>query len=145
MTFINSTGCKLLLISFSALTLTACEDPFDCIVDDRPVLNTENLQQPILNQEYASTISVSIKNNSQDNRYDYSWRLSGTLPAGISYQVNNRELVFSGTATSLGDYPYTVSVNVSSDDFWNSSGGVDASELCRQNVTRNYTMTVAPL
>lgn len=133
---------KLALAGFCALLLGACDNPLNCLIDDRPVLDTDSLDQPVLNQVYRSHIGVSIKNNTADDVYDYKWTLTGDLPPGIDYEVNARRLRFTGTATSLGDYPYTVRVLVESDNFLLD---VSASQMCRQSVTREYTMSVAPL
>lgn len=145
MTIKTTKAFHVFFVGLSAIVLSGCENPFDCIIDDRPVLNTENLTQPVLNQVYESSISVSIKNNSFDDDYDYRWTLDGQLPPGIDYNNNHRSLRFSGTPTSLGDYPYSVSVSVSSDNYWQDNDSVNASDLCRQNVKREFNMTVAPL
>lgn len=132
------------LLITTSLLLVGCEDPLDCLIDDRPVLDTQKLNQPVLNQVFDASISVSVKNNPHDDLYDYDWRIEGALPPGVSYTIDKRLLMFFGTPTSLGSYPYSVNVYVSSDWNWQDTYGQDADEHCRQNVERNYTMVVAP-
>lgn len=129
----------------AVLLLSGCENPLDCLIDDRPVLNLASLEQPVLNQEFNASIGVSIKNDVLDDSYRYTWTLSGTLPPGISYRTDHRDLIFSGTATALGTYPYRVNVHVSDRYNWSDPDEGRASNLCRQSVDRNLSMEVAPL
>ena len=133
-----------LIFVFSSI-LVGCEDPLDCIIDDRPVLNTQKLSQPILNQVFDASITVSVQNNIHDDQYYYDWRLEGALPSGVSYSIDKRVLTFSGTPTALGRYSYSVNVYVRSDLNWQDTYGLNAAELCRQSIKRNYTMDVASM
>lgn len=128
----------------AALLLSGCENPLDCLVDDRPVFNLASLEQPVLNQEFNASIGVSIKNDTLDDDYRYTWTLSGNLPPGISYRIDHRDLIFSGTATALGNYPYNVRVHVDDKDDWTGTAQ-RAANLCRQSADRNLSMNVAPL
>ena len=130
-------------ITASALLLAGCDQlidlAFDCIDRDGPEFNKTLLISPVLNQVYSETITVSIENEPQDDRFDYDFAISGQLPAGLQTQELGRQLIFSGTATELGDFQIQVSVEVS-----HRNGNLD-SGLCFTTESQAYQLTVLPM
>lgn len=96
------------LIIFS-LVLSGCE-AIDCIVNNHPEFSKTNVRTATLNQVFEDTIMVSISNSYMDNDYWHTFEVEGELPPGISYESTVREITFSGTPTTLGDYPFRLSV-----------------------------------
>ncbi len=127
------------------LLLVGCDTLFDtavdCIDDDGPSFVQRQLAMPVLNQTYSEILTVRIDNEPFDDRFFYDFALEGALPEGImaSQRINGgRDLVFEGTATELGTFPFTVFVAV-------GGGGVDTSGLCFTSRSRNFELTVAPI
>lgn len=108
----------------------------DCIDRDGPEFNKSLLISPVLNQVYAETITVSIENEPLDDRFDYEFAISGQLPAGLQTDEIGRQLIFSGTATETGEFPFQVSVEVS-----HRNGNLD-SGLCYTTESQAYRLTV---
>ncbi len=123
--------------------LTGCDVLLDiavaCVDDDRPVLSPPVLPNPILNQVYDQNVHVGIQNEPFDDAFDYSFELTGALPAGLQYEVLNRDLRILGTPTELGDYSFSVRVEVV------DSGFHDLSGLCATIDTIGYSWTVQPM
>jgi len=137
-----------LLILVPTLLLCACDalldTALDCIDSDGPEFDKKFLATPILNQEYNEKVTVSIKNEPYDDRFEYTFSHQGELPRGMQadYQIDgSREVFFSGTPTELGTFKYTLFVSVSepgiSDNF--NSG------LCYHNRSISYDLTVTEL
>ena len=135
--------CAQLLFATSSLLLTGCDAlidlAIDCIDHDGPEFNQTLLVSPVLNQVYAETITVSIDNEPLDDRFDYEFSLSGVLPSGILTEETGRRLIFSGTATELGQFRFEVFVEIS-----NRNGNL-ASGLCFTTASRNFELTVLPM
>ena len=79
---------KYILILSIPVFLPACyvvEDKItDCIDFDKPEFDTDSLPNAILNQAYSASIVVEIKNNPNDEYYDYEFSLkAGNLPDGL--------------------------------------------------------------
>ena len=135
-----------ILAPFLALTLCACDalidTALDCIDSDGPEFDKKSLATPILNQEYNDKVTVSIRNEPRDNRFNYTFSHQGELPQGLeaNYQTGgSRDVFFTGTPTELGTFQYSLFVSVEEpgvpDDF--NSG------LCYRNNSITYELTVA--
>lgn len=110
----------------------------DCIDDDQPELSPGSLPNPVLNQEYSETIHVGIRNEPYDDRFRYRFTLSGEIPKGLQTEVQGRDLRLYGTPIELGDFRFTVQVDVESR---NSLAG-DTDGLCSTIDSRSYQWTI---
>ncbi len=61
-------------------------------------------------QEYSFTITASISNEPADDDFDYSFKIKGFLPPGLTFSENNRFLTISGAPTAPGEYLFHVYV-----------------------------------
>jgi hypothetical protein len=85
------------------------------------VINTATLPNAVVNSAYTTSIAVS------GGIAPYAFNLSsGALPAGVN--LNNGTGAISGTPTVTGNFTFTISV----------------SDASAQNVSRQFTLTVAP-
>jgi len=120
----------LTAVLLSSFSLSGCDALFDhaidCIDNDGPVLNPSVLPNPILNQVYDERVLASIKNEPNDNRFKYEFSLLGTLPEGMQSETGGREIRLFGTPTELGDFNFTIDVEILDD----STIGNDTSGLC---------------
>lgn len=110
----------------------------DCIDDDQPELSPGTLPNPVLNQEYDATIHVGIRNEPYDDRFRYRFTLTGDLPMGLQTEAVGRDLQLFGTPIELGDFRFTVRVEVESR---NTLAG-DTDGLCSTVDSRSYRWTI---
>ena len=136
---IVNTRTKSIVTVLCLSSLTACDAAFDCLDNDGPVFEKQVLLPAVLNQVYTDTIRASVKNEPQDQRFDYRFTITGQLPAGIVAESIGQSLVFNGTATVAGDFPFTLYVEV--DDGLNAQD----SGLCFVNTTSNYVLKVSEI
>ncbi len=141
----NSNFKAQLLFIFLTPVLSGC-DPLwdlaiDCIDDDRPVLSPAVLPNPILNQVYEDRVHVGIRNEPYDDSFDYTFRVSGQFPPGIQRDTVGRDLRIYGTPTALGDYSFTVRVDVID----SASRPNSTSGLCSTTDEQTYSWTIQPM
>ncbi|GEM_PF-6452886 len=92
-------GCDLLLNQF----------------DERIRFSVSNAPEGVVGEPYRFQITANIKNEPQDELFDYRFRFEdGTLPPGTDF-TTNRELgndfaLVSGTPTVAGEYTFAVRV-----------------------------------
>lgn len=129
----------ILLVS---LTLTACDQlsdwAIDCLDDDQPELAPTSLPNPILNQEYSETIVASIRNEPYDDSFSYTFQLLGSIPKGLQTETVRRELRIFGTPTELGDFNFSITVEVTD----GGRGTSNISGLCSTIDTEKYEWSV---
>jgi hypothetical protein len=126
---------------FLCLSLSGCgplaDLVLDCIDDDQPELSPSTLPNPILNQVYNQVIHVGIRNEPYDDRFDYTFTLSGNIPTGMQIEVLGRDFRLIGTPTELGDFGFTVRVDVEGNNITNDTTG-----LCSTTDSQSYRWTV---
>ncbi len=134
---------KLLLLSV-VLSCTACDALIDCLDADGPVFDRETLAPAVLNQEYQERVRASIKNEPQDDWFNYEFRLTGKLPEGISTFQSGRTFIIEGTSIEVGEFPVELFVNVSGrgNRVVYSHG---TSGLCYTSRSRQFVLDVNPL
>ena len=134
------------LVSLLALCmgLSSCDifldAAIDCLDGDRPQFNRSVLPDPVLNQTYREVIQASIRNEPYDDRFEYDFLVSGSLPMGLATEIVNREVMIIGTPIELGTFTLGLFVEVrlpSSGPFNQTNGG-----LCSTELGRNFELTV---
>jgi len=88
---------------------------FSCCAIEELEFNTDTLPEAVLNQEYNAIITASVRNNPDDDSFDYKFALSGTLPAGLIFTKDpeNRRVIISGTPMEQGAFVITLQAKVS--------------------------------
>lgn len=130
----------ILLISF--FSFSGCEDVLDCIVNVRPELHDKTLAVGHVDTYYSDLISAEIKNEVQDDAYDYYFDVSGRLPDGIEVYYNRyREVVFKGIPKESGRYTVRVFLEVRPhyNEFENDRVN---GPLCSDNTSKTYTLVI---
>ncbi|AUP81357.1 hypothetical protein [Flavivirga eckloniae] len=130
----------ILLVSF--FSLSGCDDVLDCIVNVRPELHDKDLSVGLVDEYYSDFISAEIKNEVNDNAYDYYFDVSGRLPEGIEVFYNrHREVLFKGVPKESGRFAIRVFLEVVphydpyEDDRVNGP-------LCTDETSRTYTLYI---
>lgn len=135
-----------IILLFSFFTLSNCEDVVDCIINVRPELQDKVLAIGFVDEFYFDSIAAEVKNDAQDNNYDYYFNVSGRLPEGIEvFYDTYREVTFEGVPKESGRFRITVSVEVVAldayyyDDFGNE---IFDDNLCEDYTSKTYVLAV---
>jgi len=125
----------LILLS---LALSGCDSLTDCLDNDGPELSPRTLPNPTLNQEYNQVVHVGIRNEPNDDRFNYDFTLSGRLPDGLQATSAGRDMNIFGTPIELGNFDFSVTVEVVE----RSLSGTQTQGLCTTTDRINYQWTV---
>lgn len=115
----------------------------DCRYYDGAQFDTLLMNRPVLNQEYNEQVSVYFDDDRRIENYVYGFEFTGSLPPGLSYYQNQNNIIFAGTAISLGTYAITITVDTryaTSDSFL-----LYDSDYCSYRTTQNFLVTVDPI
>jgi len=82
----------LVLIQYCNCTIA---DITECIIGRKPKLTETALPVGNIGYYYHATISGEIKNEPNDDSYDYFFDIDeSSLPQGITFDINNRVVTF---------------------------------------------------
>ena len=133
-------------IVFILFTTYSCSELIDCIASTKPELKSKSLSLGYTGQPYSNFIEASVKNDSNDDDYDYHFSISGNFPPGMTYFEQNRRLYFSGAANQGGTYTFKVTVTVDYPEYYDTDQGFweDDNRICfgDDTVSKNYTITI---
>ncbi|WP_406683619.1 hypothetical protein N1F78_13135 [Seonamhaeicola sp. MEBiC1930] len=134
-----------IVLTFSFFLFTGCEDVLECIINIRPELENKSLVHGHVDEFYFESISAEIKNEPNDNVYDYYFSVSGNIPEGIELFYDYREVVFEGIPKETGRFTLRVSLTAEAiveyyyDEFGNE---YYHDPLCSNNTSRVYTLVI---
>ncbi|TDP59446.1 putative Ig domain-containing protein [Flavobacterium dankookense] len=133
-------------IVFILFTTYSCSELIDCIASTKPELKSKSLSLGFTGQPYSNFIEASVKNDSNDDDYDYHFSISGNFPPGMTYFEQNRRLYFSGAANQGGTYTFKVTVTIDYPEYYDTDQGFweDDNRICfgDDTVSKNYTITI---
>ncbi len=129
----------LLLIFLSVLTFSSCGDVLDCVFNVRPELHEKNLAVGFVSEHYSEIITAEIKNEPNDDDYDYYFDVTGRLPEGIIVSYNRyREVVLKGIPIKSGRFTIEVFLEaIPKEDYGRING-----PLCSDHTSRTYVLTI---
>ncbi|TWO32811.1 hypothetical protein E1J38_008065 [Seonamhaeicola sediminis] len=134
------------LLSMFFIFFASCDDVLDCIINVRPELQNKSLEFARVDQFYLETISAEVKNEPNDNGYNYYFTVTGNIPKGIEVYYDYRKVIFEGTPIEKGRFTIRVSLYVESldecyyDDFEGRT--ICHDPLCTNNTSRAYTLSI---
>ena len=133
-------------IVFILFTTYSCSELIDCIASTKPELKSKSLSLGYTGQPYSNFIEASVKNDSNDDDYDYHFSISGNFPPGMTYFEQNRRLYFNGAANQGGTYTFKVTVTIDYPEYYDTDQGFweDDNRICfgDDTVSKNYTITI---
>ena len=139
----HTTNYKRYLYLFISFTLlNSCEDIIDCIINKIPVLNYKALKVGTVNEFYSDYISAEIKNEPNDNSYDYYFGVSDNLPVGLEWYVENRKVVFEGIPLETGRFEFKIELYVEGPEDWDSETDTWDDDLCNDFTSGRFTITI---
>lgn len=115
-----------------------CDEIVECLLKIEPEIHTEPLQTGATYSEYFDTITAEVKNDANDNDYDYFFEIRGALPPGITYDINYREIVFYGIPTEAGIYRFEVKLTVE----LNTYDEYDPSPTCGDSISEPFEIRI---
>ena len=130
----------------SFFLLTSCDDLLDCIVNVSPELHDKTLTVGNVDEFYSENITAEIKNEVNDNGYDYYFDVSGKLPEGIEvFYDTYREVVFEGIPKESGRFRFTVYLEVVAlENYYYDGFGNEVYDdpLCTDNISKTYVLAI---
>lgn len=135
-----------IILSVLFLFFNSCSELIDCIASTKPELNSKLLPSGYTNQNYSNFITASVKNDPNDDDYDYHFSISGNYPPGMTYFEQGRRLYFSGKANQAGTYTFKVTVTIDYPEYYDPDQGFweDNNRICFGNDTtsKDYMITI---
>lgn len=133
-----------LLLFASLFFFSGCDALLDCIASASPELSNNDLVEGNRAQLYNDKVVASVKNDPNDNDYNYFFTIDGHIPPGINYSIIGREIRFNGNPTTAGTYTIKVRVTIEPLYDYDDSGFNDSDRICLGNdaTSRNYTFII---
>ena len=129
---------QIAAIILLSLALSGCDSITDCLDNDGPELSPSTLPNPTLNQEYNQVVHVGIRNEPNDDRFNYEFTLSGRIPEGLQSTSAGRDMSIFGTPIELGNFDFSVTVEVVE----RSISSTQTQGLCSTTDRINYQWSV---
>ncbi len=131
---------QLLLLLLSVLAFSSCDDVLDCVINVRPELHEKSLAVGFVSEYYSEIITAEIKNEPNDDDYDYYFDVTGRLPEGIIVSYNRyREVVLKGIPIESGRFTIEVFLEARpEDDYYGRING----PMCSDHTSRTYVLTI---
>lgn len=137
--------CILFLLLISFFTFTNCENVIDCIINVRPELHDVKLKVGYIDKYYFDKITAEIKNEPNDNSYDYYFDVYGDVPNGIEIIYDYRDIILEGIPTEKGRFTFTVYLDVDpyQEYYYDEYGDIIYDDsLCTDSTSKNYTLVI---
>ncbi|MDZ7612365.1 MAG: hypothetical protein U5K51_00550 [Flavobacteriaceae bacterium] len=128
---------KYILGFIVLFSCAACEEiinsALECSIKDVKLENKE-LRIGAIGRNYYETISVNVKNDPNDDYYQYSFYLDGQLQKGLQFYSEGNKFIITGVPEVAGTVNFQLSVEVTLDE--------EALGLCTETEKSAYTLTV---
>ena len=136
----------LILLALALCFNCTLEDIADCILGRRPELTEKVFPVGRFAHYYLVEISAEIKNEPNDNDYDYFFQIDeSSLPSGIEFNVEHRVVRFSGIPLERCTFEITVYLDVEGYDepYYDEDGEIYYSDgLCSSSTFETYTLVI---
>ena len=120
----------VVIMLLSVFLFVACEEiieefiieSIECILKVMPKLPDKQLGDGKIWQSYFESIQASAINSVNDDSWEYRFVITGNLPTGVEYGIDNRTITISGTPTEKGVFKFKVNVSIGSGLIENDDG-----------------------
>jgi len=85
-------------------------------------------------RNYYETISANVKNDPNDDYYQYRFQVTGNLHQGLQYYAEGNKLVITGVPEETGTVNFQLKVEVTLDD--------EELGICTETAKSTYELTV---
>jgi len=124
------------------ISLSACQDIIDCIINVRPELPDKVLKTGDIEQYYFDEFNAGIKNEPRDDDYDYYFEFYGDLPEGLEIFFNNKNVAIEGTPIESGLFTFTLYLTVDPPVNYDFETGEYEDSLCSDSTSHKYTIAI---
>ncbi len=118
------------------LTLFSCNDLLDMALEcsiKNVELESKVLGQATKGNNYYETIVAGVKNDPNDEDYEYNFSINGTIADGIQFSYDRNILILKGVATETGNFTFEVTVSVAFGD---------ENTTCNESTKKTYILIV---
>ncbi len=122
--------------------LISCEDILECIINQRPEIPNKNFDSGYANHFYSDSFTSEIKNEPQDNDYDYYYEFYGDLPEGLEFYTDYRKVIIEGTPLEQGTFEFTIYLDVDPPMYYDEDSGQYEDTLCTSSASRDFSITI---
>ena len=127
---------------FSIFLFVACEEiiieSIECILKVMPKLPDKQLEDGKIWQSYFESIQASAINSVNDDSWEYRFVITGNLPTGVEYEIDNRTIFLSGQPTNKGVFKFKVNVSIGSGFVENDDGVCFSGD----STEKTYSITI---
>ena len=132
---------KRLPLVFCFLFL-GCEDIIECIFNKAPEIPDKSFANGYAYHYYSDEFTSEIKNEPEDNNYDYYYDFSGDLPEGLEVYTDYRTFIIEGTPLVQGTFNFTVYLVVDPPEYYDEDSGEYEDSLCSDSTSRDFSITI---
>ncbi len=126
------------ILTLFVLTLYGCDEVYECVFNINPEIHQKQLLIGVVGERYRDRITAEVRNDVNDNSYDYFFDVIGELPPGISVEFNRRSVDIFGVPEETGNFRFQVELFVERYDY----DGFDGSPTCSESTVREFTIQV---
>lgn len=119
-----------------------CEDILECIINKRPEIPNKNFVVGYVNHFYTDDFKSEIKNEPQDNDYDYYYEFYGDLPEGLEFYTDYRTVIIEGTPLEQGTFEFTIYLNVDPPEYYDEDSDQYEDSLCTDSTSKEFSITI---
>ncbi len=130
------------LILVAVFLSSSCSNVIDCLINVRPELQHRQLEAGYADRYYFDKISAQIKNDPNDNSYDYYFSVSGEVPRGIDVIYDYRDVIFEGVPEETGRFRIRVSLDVDAYEYYDYQTDTYSDGLCTDYTSKVYTLVI---
>jgi len=127
---------------FSIFLFVACEEiiieSIECILKVMPKLPDKQLEDGKIWRDYFENIQASAINSVNDDSWEYRFVITGNLPSGVEYEIDNRTIFLSGQPTNKGVFKFKVNVSIGSGFVENDDGVCFSGD----STEKTYSITI---
>ncbi len=127
---------------FSIFLFVACEEiiieSIECILKVMPKLPDKQLEDGKIWRDYFENIQASAINSVNDDSWEYRFVITGNLPSGVEYEIENRTIFLSGQPTNKGVFKFKVNVSIGSGFVENDDGVCFSGD----STEKTYSITI---
>ncbi|NRD23821.1 hypothetical protein HNV10_11240 [Winogradskyella litoriviva] len=132
---------KYLLLSVCFLCFN-CDDIVDCIINKRPEIPDKSFDVGNIGYYYSEALTSEIKNEPNDDYYDYFYDIRGHLPDGLELYSDFRTVSIKGFPEVSGSFTFTIQLYVDPPQYYDQDSQEWEDNLCSYSTSKEFTIII---
>ncbi|MUU76895.1 hypothetical protein [Winogradskyella endarachnes] len=120
----------------------SCDTIVDCIINKRPEIPNKSFTVGNIGYYYQDDITAEIKNEPNDNYYDYYFDVYGNLPDGLDLYTDYRTLSIEGVPETSGSFTFTIQLYVDPPEYYDEDSQEWEDNLCSHSTSKEFTILI---